>query len=115
MTDTLKAGDTVWTVEGEWICNFDDDYYAIKIPTHVCSHTVKEYTEHNESIPTRYKVITTDNKYYENCEYTTRYYLTADEALSAMFEERKKFLTNYPNNWQKIIDALQQLLKETQL
>ena len=43
MTDTLKAGDTVWTVDGEWIQNFNDDYYAIKIPTHVCSHTVKDY------------------------------------------------------------------------
>lgn len=26
MTNTLKAGDTVWTVEGECIRNFDDGY-----------------------------------------------------------------------------------------
>lgn len=110
MTDTLKAGDTVWTIDGEWICNFDDDYYAIKIPTHVRSHTVKEYKKHDESTPTRYKIRTTDDRYYENCEYKTEYYLTADEAFKTLQKERKQFLINYPNNWQKIIDELQQLL-----
>lgn len=112
MTDTLKAGDIVWTVEGEWIRNFVDDYYDIKIPTYVCSHTVKKYTEHNECIPIRYRAITTDNGYYENCEYKTDFYLTEDEALKALQEERKQFLTSCPNNWQKIIEELQQLLKE---
>lgn len=110
MTDTLKAGDTVWTVEGECIYNFDDDYYAIKIPTHVCSHTVKEYKEHSECTPTRYRVRTTNNRYYENCEYKTEYYLTADEAFKALQKERQQFLINYPNNWQKIVEELQQLL-----
>lgn len=108
----LKAGDIVWTVDGEWIQNFDDDYYAIKIPTRVCSHAVKEYTVHDECIPTRYRVITTDNKHYENCEYRTDYYLTEDEAVNVLREERKQFLTNFPNDWQKIIEELQQLLKE---
>ena len=56
MTNTLKAGDTVWTVEGECIRNFDDDYYDIQIPTYVCSHTVKEYIERS----TKCVVITTD-------------------------------------------------------
>ena len=110
MTDTLKAGDIVWTVEGEYIQNFDDDYYAIKIPTHVCSHTVKEYTKHNECIPTRYRVRTTNNRFYNNSEYRTEYYLTADEALKALQKGRQQFLINYPNNWQKIIEELQQLL-----
>ena len=112
MTDTLKAGDTVWTIEGECIYNFDDDYYAIIIPTHVRSHTVEECTEHNECIPTRYKVRTTNNRYYENCEYKTEYYLTEDEALKALREDRKQFLIDYPNDWQKIVEELQQLLKE---
>lgn len=112
MTDTLKTGDTVWTVEGECIYNFDDDYYAIIIPTHVRSHTVQEYTKHNECIPTRYKVRTTNNRYYENCECRTEYYLTADESFKALQKERKQFLTNYPNNWQKIIEELQRLIEE---
>jgi hypothetical protein len=112
MTDTLKAGDTVWTVEGEWIQNFDDDHYAIKIPTHVCSHIVKEYKEHSECTPTRYRVRTTDNRYYENCEYRKEYYLIEDEALKELRKQRKQFLKCYPNNWQKIVEELQQLLKE---
>lgn len=109
---TIKAGDIVWTVDGEWIQNFDDDYYAIKIPTHVCSHIVKEYTERNDCIPIRYRAITTDYGYYENCEYKTEFYLTEDEALKALREERKQFLTRYPNDWKKIIEVLQQLLEE---
>lgn len=104
--------DTIWTIDGECIRNFDDDYYAIRIPTHVRSHTVKEYTEHDEYIPTRYRVITTDDRYYENNEYKTEYYLTEDEAIKALQEERKQFLISYPNDWQKIIEELQQLLKE---
>ena len=112
MTDTLKAGDTVWTVEGECIRNFDDDYYDIQIPTYVCPHTVKEYTEHNEMRPTRYVVITTDEEYYSNSEYRTSYYLTEDEALKALQEKRKQFLKYYPNNWKKIVEELQQLIEE---
>ena len=108
MTNTLKAGDTVWTVEGECIRNFDDDYYDIQIPTYVCHHTVKEYKEYN----TRYVVITTDDGYYSNSEYRTGYYLTEDEALKALQEKRKQFLTDYPNNWQKIIEELHQLIEE---
>lgn len=109
---TIKAGDIVWTVDGEWIQNFDDDYYAIKIPTRVCSHTVNEYTEHNELIPTRYIITTTDNMYYSNSECRIEFYLTEDEALKALREERKQFLTLYPNDWKKIIEVLQQLLEE---
>lgn len=112
MTDTLKAGDTVWTIDGVWIKNFDDDYYAIKIPTHVCSHTVEEYTEHDECIPTRYRVITTDDRIYNNSKCHREYYLTEDEALKKLREGRKQFLTVYPNDWQKIIEELQQLIKE---
>lgn len=111
-TNTLKAGDTIWTIDGEWIQNFDDDYYAIKIPTHICSHTIKKYTKHDECIPTRYQAITTDNKYYENCKYRIDFYLTEDEAIKALQEERNQFLTFYPNNWQKIIEELQRLLEE---
>ena len=108
MTDTLKAGDTVWTVEGECIRNFNDDYYDIQIPTYVCSHTVKEYIEYI----TRYVVITTDGGYYSNSEHRTGYYLTEDEALKALQEKRKQFLKYYPNNWQKIVEELQQLIEE---
>ena len=108
MTNTLKAGDTVWTVEGECIRNFDDDYYDIQIPTYVCHHTVKEYIEHN----TRHVVTTTDGGYYSNSEYRTGYYLTEDEALKALQEKRKQFLKYYPNNWKKIIEELQQLIEE---
>ena len=108
MTDTLKAGDTVWTVEGECIRNFDDDYYDIQIPTYVCHNTVKEYIEHN----TRYVVITTDGGYYSNSEYRTEYYLTEDEALKALQEKRKQFLKYYPNNWKKIVEELKQLIEE---
>ena len=108
MTDTLKAGDTVWTVEGECIRNFDDDYYDIQIPTYVCSHTVEDYKEYN----TKCVVITTDGGYYSNSEHRTGYYLTEDEALKALQEKRKQFLKYYPNNWQKIIEELQQLIEE---
>ena len=111
MTDTLKAGDTVWTVEGECIRNFDDDYYDIQIPTYVCSNTVKEYIEHN----TRQVVITTDGGYYSNSECRTGYYLTEDEALKALQEKRKQFLKYYPNNWKKIVEELQQLIEEARL
>ena len=111
MTNTLKAGDTVWTVEGERIRNFDDDYYDIQIPTYVCSHTVKEYIEHN----TRYIVTTTYGGYYSNSEYRTGYYLTEDEALKALQEKRKQFLKYYPNNWKKIIEELQKLIEEARL
>ena len=112
MTNTLKAGDTVWTVEGECIRNFDDDYYDIQIPTYVCHHTVKEYKEHNEMMPTRYVVVTTDGGYYSNSEYRTGYYLTEDEALKALQEKRKRFLTDCPNNWKKIVEELQRLIEE---
>ena len=108
MTATLKAGDTVWTVEGECIRNFDDDYYDIQIPTYVCHHTVKEYIEYN----TKCVVITTDDGYYSNSKYRTGYYLTEDEALKALQEKRKQFLKYYPNNWQKIVEELQQLIEE---
>lgn len=115
MTNTLKAGDTVWTIEGECIRNFDDDYYDIQIPTYVCSHTVKEYVEHNEMTPTRYVVTTTDGGYYSNSECRTGYYLTEDEAVKSLQEKRKQFLKYYPNNWKKIVEELQQLIEETQL
>lgn len=108
MTNTLKAGDTVWTVEGECIRNFNDDYYDIQIPTYVSSHTVEEYIEYT----TRYVVITTDGGYYSNRECRTGYYLTEDEALKALREKRKQFLKYYPNNWKKIVEELQQLIEE---
>ena len=98
----------MWTVEGEYIRNFNDDYYAIQIPTYVCHHTVKEYIEYN----TKCVVITTDDGYYSNSEYRTGYYLTEDEALKALQEKRKRFLTACPNNWQKIVEELQQLIEE---
>lgn len=108
----LKAGDTVWTVDGECIQNFDDDYYAIKIPTHVCSHTVKKYYVSNSYGFPRCYATTTEERQYENNEYKTEYYLTEDEAIKALQNERKHFLTSCPNNWQKIVEELQQLLKE---
>lgn len=112
MVDTLKAGDIVWVVDGEWMCNGDDDYYAIKIPTQVCSHTVKKYYVDNGYGFPRHYATTTEERKYENNEYKTEYYLTEDEALKALQEERKQFLTNCPNNWQKIVKELQRLIEE---
>lgn len=112
MTDTLKAGDTIWTIDGEWIRNFDDDYYAIKIPTHIFSHTIKEYYVDNGYGFPRHYATTIEERRYENNEYKTEYYLTEDEAIKALQEERKQFLTKCPNNWWSIIKELQQLLEE---
>lgn len=112
MADILKAGDTVWTVDGEWIQNFDDDYYAIKIPTYARQHTVKEYyTDKCYGYP-QYTVITTEESLYVNSEYKTVYYLTEDEALKALREERKQFMTRNHNDWKKIVEELQQLIEE---
>lgn len=107
-----KAGDTIWTVDGEWIHNFEDDYYAIKIPTHIRSHIVKKYYVDNSYGFPRHYVYTIEERRYENNKYKTEHYLTEDEAIKALREERKHFLTNHPNDWKKIIEALQQLLEE---
>lgn len=112
MTTTLKAGDTVWTVDGEWIQNFDDDYYAIKIPTYVRQHTVKEYYTDKSCGYLRHCVTTTEESLYVNSECNTNYYLTEDEALKALREGRKQFMTNCPNDWKKIVKELQQLIEE---
>lgn len=108
----LKAGDVIWTVDGEWIQNFDDGYYDIKIPTHVKQHTVKEYYVCNGYGFPRYYATTTEERQYENNEYKTEYYLTEDEAVKTLQKERKHFLTSCPNNWQKIVEELQRLLEE---
>lgn len=110
--DMIKAGDTIWTIDGEWIQNFDDDYYAIKIPTHVMQHTVKEYYVDNGYGFPRHYATTTEERRYENNEYKTEYYLTKDEAIEALQEERKRFVTDKPNNWWSIIKELQRLLEE---
>jgi hypothetical protein len=112
MTATLKAGDTVWTIDGEWIQNFDDDYYAIKIPTHVCQRTIKKYEERPCFGKLKQSVWLENGYELSNYEHRKEFYLTEDEALKALREERKQFLTSCPNNWQKIVEELQQLLKE---
>lgn len=112
MTDTLKAGDTVWTIDGEWIQNFDDDYYAIKIPTHVCQRTIKKYEERPCFGQLKQSAWLENGYELSNYEHRKEFYLTEDEALKALREKRKQFLTSCPNNWQKIVEELQQLLKE---
>lgn len=112
MTDTLKAGDIVWVVDGEWICNGDDGYYDILIPTHVSTRTVYKYEESTCAGKLLQRVTLENGWKLFNNEFKTDYYLTKDEALKALQRERKHFLTSCPNNWQKIVEELQQLLKE---
>ena len=107
MTDTLKAGDTVWTVEGEWIQNFADSYCDIKIPTHVSQQTVTDVVIYGSK-----DLVKLTNGVIYNIKYGGDIYLTEDEAVKALREERKQFLTVYPNDWQKIVEELKKLLKE---
>ena len=97
---------------GVWIQNFDDDYYAIKIPTYVRQHTVKEYDTYKYGGCLRYSVTTTEESLYVNSEHRADYYRTEGEALKALREERKQFMTSCPNNWKKIVEELQQLIEE---
>lgn len=112
MTDILKAGDTVWVVDGEWIYNGDDGYYDIMIPTYVSTRTVDSYEERPVGGKIL-KAVTLENGWkLVNHGCKKDFYLTEDEALKALREERKQFLTDYLNDWQKIVEELQQLLKE---
>ena len=108
----LKAGDTVWTVDGEWIQNFNDDYYAIKIPTCVGQRTIKKYEERPCWGKLKQSVWLENNYELSNYEDRKEFYLTEYEALKALRKERKHFLTNCPNDWQKIVEELQRLLEE---
>lgn len=103
----LKVGDTVWTIDGVWIGNFDDAYCAIKIPTHVNQQTITETGVFGSK-----DLVRIANGAFYNMRYSGDIYLTEDEAVNALREERKQFLIDYPNDWQKIIEELQQLLKE---
>lgn len=109
MTDTLKVGDTVWTVDGEYISNFADGYYDIKIPAHVSQQTVTDVGIYGSE-----DLVRLTNGALYNIRYGGDIYLTEDEALKALREDRKQFLIDYPNNWQKIIEELQQLLEENE-
>lgn len=102
-----KAGDTVWTVDGEWIQNFADSYCDIKIPTHVSQQTVTDVGIYGSK-----DLVKLTNGVLYNIKYGGDIYLTEDEALKALQEDRKQFLIDYPNNWQKIVEELLQLLKE---
>lgn len=112
MTDTLKTGDTVWTVEGECIKNFNDDYYSLTIPTHVRQWIIKEYAERPCWGKLKQSVYLENGYELSNYKDHKEYYLTEDEALKELRKQRKRFLKCYPNNWQKIVEELQQLLKE---
>lgn len=106
-TNTLKAGDTIWTIDGEWIQNFADSYCDIKIPTHVSQQIVTDVVIYGSK-----DLVKLTNGAIYNIKYGGDIYLTEDEAVKALQEERKQFLTNYPNNWWSIIKELQRLLEE---
>ena len=101
MKDKLKTGDTVWTIEYLWI----ED--SISIPTHI-----KQQIVMTAEVFGGKDIVKLMNGVLYNIKYGRNIYLTEDEALKTLQEERKQFLTNYPNDWKKIVEELQQLLKE---
>lgn len=115
-TDTLKVGDTVYGIKYTWIKNFDDDYYAIPIPTSVYKTTIEYYSEEIATWCRNEVRVTINlangikvwNKEIKRCGL----YKDKDKALEVLKKERKRFVKDFPNNWKEIIKVLNELLEE---